>query len=126
MAPKPKPAAGAPPWTYALSAIVGAAALVWGIVSYFVPKPEPTKTPVVVAPGPAVTQSAIANGGTAVNATGDAQVAVGAEAASAASRTAAVSTPTRSASQSAQAVSGGVAVNAAEGARVTVQQSAPK
>ena len=126
MASTPKPASGAPPWTYALSAIVGAAALVWGIVSYFVPKPEPAKTPVVVAPGLAVTQSAIANGGTAVNATGDARVAVGVDPASAATRNAAASAPTPSASQSAQAASGGVAVNAAEGARVTVKQSAPK
>ena len=125
MALKPKPAAGAPPWTYALSAIVGATALAWGIVSYFVPKTEPTKTPVVAAPGPAVTQSAIANGGTAVNATGDAQVAVGADPAFAATRIAA-SVPTPSASQSAQAASGGVAVNATEGAHVTVKQSAPK
>ena len=125
MALKPKPAAGAPPWTYALSAIVGAAALVWGIVSYFVPKAEPTKTPVVAAPGPAVTQSAIANGGTAVNATGDAKVAVGADPAFAATRIAA-SVPTPSASQSAQAASGGVAVNAADAARVTVKQSAPR
>ena len=125
MALKPKPAAGAPPWTYALSAIVGATALAWSIVSYFVPKTEPTKTPVVAAPGPAVTQSAIANGGTAVNATGDAQVAVGADPAFAATRIAA-SVPTPSASQSAQAASGGVAVNATEGAHVTVKQSAPK
>lgn len=126
MAPTPKPAAGAPPWTYALSAIVGAAALVWGIVSHFVPKPELTQTPVLAAPGPAVTQSATANGGTAVNATGGALVAVGAEAASAASRTAATLVPTPSASQVAHAASGGVAVNAADGARVTVKQSAPK
>ena len=125
MALKPKPAAGAPPWTYVLSAIVGAAALVWGIVSYFVPKTEPTKPPVVAAPGPAVTQSAIANGGTAAKATGNAQVAVGADPAFAATRTAA-SVPTTSASQSAQAASGGVAVNAADGVRVTVKQSAPR
>lgn len=125
MALKPKPVAGAPPWTYALSAIVGAAALVWGIVSYFVPKTEPTKTPVVAATEPAVTQSVIANGGTAVNATGDAQVAVGADPAFAATRIAA-SVPTPSASQSAQATSGGVAVNAADAARVSVKQGAPR
>ena len=45
MAAKPKVAkiapapSGAPRWTYALGAIVGAAALLWGIVSYFIPKP---------------------------------------------------------------------------------------
>ena len=38
--PKIAPApSGAPRWTYAVGAIVGAAALLWGIVSYFIPKP---------------------------------------------------------------------------------------
>ena len=58
MAAKPKDAkiapapSGAPRWTYALGAIVGAAALLWGIVSYFIPKPEPPKLPVAVVPAP--------------------------------------------------------------------------
>ena len=55
MAAKPKiaPAAsGAPRWTYAVGAIVGAAALLWGIVSYFIPKPEPPKPPVAAFPPP--------------------------------------------------------------------------
>ena len=46
MAAKPKDAkiapapSGAPRWTYAVGAIVGAAALLWGIVSYFIPSPR--------------------------------------------------------------------------------------
>ena len=58
MAAKPKDAkiapapSGAPRWTDALGAIVGAAALLWGIVSYFIPKPEPPKLPVAVVPAP--------------------------------------------------------------------------
>ena len=50
----PAPASsGAPRWTYAVGAIVGAAALLWGIVSYFIPKPEPLKPPVAAVPAPA-------------------------------------------------------------------------
>ena len=45
-------ASGAPRWTYALGAIVGAAALLWGIVSYFIPKPELAKPPVAAVPAP--------------------------------------------------------------------------
>ena len=51
--PKIAPApSGAPRWTYAVGAIVGAAALLWGIVSYFIPKPEPPNAPVAVVPPP--------------------------------------------------------------------------
>ena len=59
MAAKPKDAkiapapSGAPRWTYAVGAVVGAAALLWGIVSYFIPKPEPPKPPVAAVPAPA-------------------------------------------------------------------------
>lgn len=56
MSAKPKiaPAAsGAPRWTYAVGAIVGVIALVWAIISFFIPKPEPPKPPVVAAPAPA-------------------------------------------------------------------------
>ena len=58
MAAKPKDAkivpapSGAPRWTYAVGAVVGAAALLWGIVSYFIPKPEPPKPPVAAVPAP--------------------------------------------------------------------------
>ena len=51
--PKTAPApSGAPRWTYAVGAIVGAAALLWGIVSYFITKPEAPKAPVAAAPAP--------------------------------------------------------------------------
>ena len=56
MAAKPKIApapSGAPRWTYAVGAVVGAAALLWGIVSYFIPKPEAPKAPVAAVPAPA-------------------------------------------------------------------------
>ena len=59
MAAKPKDAkiapapSGAPRWTYAVGAIVGAAALLWGIMSYFIPKPESPKAPVAAVPAPA-------------------------------------------------------------------------
>ena len=58
MAAKPKVAkiapapSGAPRWTYAVGAVVGAAALLGGIVSYFIPKPEPPKPPVAAVPAP--------------------------------------------------------------------------
>ena len=39
----PAPSSGAPRWTYALVAIVGAAGLIWTIVSTFIPKAEPAK-----------------------------------------------------------------------------------
>ena len=58
MAAKPKVAktapapSGAQRWTYAVGAIVGAATLLWAIVSHFIPKPEPPKLPVAAAPAP--------------------------------------------------------------------------
>ena len=50
IAPAPS---GAPRWTYAVGAIVGAAAVLWGIVSYFIPKPEPPKITIPVPAPPA-------------------------------------------------------------------------
>mgnify|MGYP001268532189 CR=1 FL=1 len=41
---------GAPRWTYGLAAIVGAAALVWTVISHFIPKPEAPST----APAPQI------------------------------------------------------------------------
>ena len=58
MAAKPKVAktapapSGAQRWTYAVGAIVGAATLLWAIVSHFIPKSEPPKAPVAVVPAP--------------------------------------------------------------------------
>ena len=59
MAAKPKVAktapapSGAQRWTYAVGAIVGAATLLWAIVSHFIPKSEPPKAPVAAVPAPA-------------------------------------------------------------------------
>ena len=50
IAPAPS---GAPRWTYAVGAVGGAAALLWGIVSYFIPTPEAPKAPVAAVPAPA-------------------------------------------------------------------------
>jgi hypothetical protein len=69
MAPKPKPAAGAPRWTYVLGAIVGAAALLWGIVSHFVPKREADKPTVAAVP--------VTRGAASVSVTGAGAVGVG-------------------------------------------------
>ena len=58
MAAKPKVAkttpapSGAPRWTYPVGAIVGAGALLWGIVSYFTPKREPQAEEVGIADVP--------------------------------------------------------------------------
>ena len=58
MAAKPKVAktapapSGAQRWTYAVGAIVGAATLLWAIVSHFIPKSEPPKAPVAAVPAP--------------------------------------------------------------------------
>lgn len=39
----PPPAPGTPRWAVVVAALVPAAALVWAIVSYFIPKPEPAR-----------------------------------------------------------------------------------
>lgn len=47
---KQKPTSPGPPqWSYIVTAIVALGGLAWGVISYFVPKPEPPK-PAVVAP----------------------------------------------------------------------------
>ena len=49
---------GAPRWTYVLGSLVGAVGLLWGIVSYFISKPESGKAGIAAsAPNPAVTVS---------------------------------------------------------------------
>jgi hypothetical protein len=79
---------GPPAWTYALGAVVGAAGLAWTVASHFIPKAEGSKTtaeaaaPAVTPPASAgnaaVSQNARAgDGGTAINASGNAQVHVG-------------------------------------------------
>ena len=94
--------------------LVAIAGLVWAVVSFFL-TPEPPVKP------PAVEQKAEANGGTAINATGQANVTVGAEP-SAASANPAASRPSVAASQSAKAGSGGIAVNASDSAEVVVKR----
>jgi hypothetical protein len=118
-----KPSSGT--WPVAIGALVAAGGLIWAVVSHFVPKVEPARSPGVAAPL-TVTQSAVANGGTAVNATGSAQVQVGGDAASAAVTSATTAAPVTSASQSAQATSGGIAVSATDTSRVKVKQTASK
>ncbi len=65
---KPNTPSGAPRWTYAVGAIVGAATLIWAIASYFIPKPEPAK------PAPATPAAAPAS---SVTVSGDGSVGVG-------------------------------------------------
>ena len=105
---------GTPRWVPVAGALVGIVGLVWAVVSFFL-KPEP---PVKL---PAVEQKAEANGGTAVNATGQAKVFVGIEPSSA-SASPAASQPSVAASQSAKAGSGGTAVNASDSAEVVVKR----
>lgn len=53
---------GPPRWTYAAGAIVAIGTLVWGVVSYFVPRPEPLNPALTPAP-PAVSISGSDNVG---------------------------------------------------------------
>lgn len=80
------------------------------------PKPHPD----VSASAPAVNQQANANGGTAINAAGQAQVGFD----SVPSGSAPASMPRLSASQSARASSGGTAINATDSARVFIKRDA--
>lgn len=53
---------GAPRWTYVAGSTVAVAGLIWGIASYFIPRPEPTKA-AVAAPSPTVSVSGAGNVG---------------------------------------------------------------
>lgn len=81
MTTKPKDAQEGPPrWTYAAGAIVAIGGLLWGIASYFVPKPEPQKpAPAAVAPAPSVSVSGSGNVGVGTMSGG--QISVGVPAA---------------------------------------------
>ena len=105
---------GTPRWVPVAGALVGIVGLVWAVVSFFL-KPEPPVKPL------AVEQQAEANGGTAINATGEAKVFVGAEP-SPAPASPATSQPSVAASQSAKAGSGGTAVNASDSTEVVVKK----
>jgi hypothetical protein len=99
--------------------VVAVVGLVWTIASHFVPKAESAAKPLAVA-APLTQQSAEANGGTAINATGAATVAIGNP--PAASASAPVAPSAVPASQSAKAGSAGTAVNAADSARVVISK----
>lgn len=117
MATKPKEAKDGPPrWTYVAGSVVAIGGLAWGIVSYFIPKPELPKAPAA----PAVAQEAKANGGNAVNAAGNANVVIGDQPSPPTAASSALFSAPVAASQSAAAASGGVAVNATDSARVKV------
>jgi hypothetical protein len=72
-------------------------------------------------PAVSVQQSATATGGTAINAEGNSQVSIGATLAAPASAAAPV--PANTASQTAQAMNSGIAVNAGGAARVSVNRA---
>ena len=78
----------------------------------------PKSHPDVSASVPAVNQQASADGGTAINAAGQAQVGFD----SVPSGAAPASMPRLSASQSARASGGGTAINATDSARVTIKR----
>ena len=81
---KPLPIApkeGPPRWTYAVASIVAIATFVWGVVSYFIPKPEPPKP----ASTPAVpTVSVSGNGNVGIGTMSGGQINSGVATASAA------------------------------------------
>ena len=87
MATRPKAAKDGPPrWTFAAGAIVAIGGLGWGIVSYFIPKPEPPRPP-VAAPPPNVTVSG--NGSVGVGVISGGQISIGAPASQPAATTSA-------------------------------------
>jgi hypothetical protein len=93
MATKPKDIKDGPPrWTYVAGSIVAIGGLVWGVVSYFIPKPELPKAPATVS-APGVTVSG--NGSVGVGTMSGGQISVGAPATQ---PTAATSTPAKSGS----------------------------
>jgi hypothetical protein len=67
--PAPAAPSGAPRWTYAVGAIVGAVGLVWGIVSSFIPKPGDAAkaAPAATQPTTSVTVSGSGNVGVGNN-----------------------------------------------------------
>lgn len=67
---------GPPRWTYTAGSIVAIGGLVWGIASYFIPKPEQQKpTPAAVTPAPSVSVSGSGNVGVGTMSGG--QISVG-------------------------------------------------
>lgn len=109
---------GAPRWTYIVGALVAVAGLVWGIVSFLMSRSEPPVAPLPV-------QHADAEGGTAINASGSAQVSVGAASTSEAAKSAVTDTssslPAEQPAQNASAGLGGTAINASGDAEVKLE-----
>jgi hypothetical protein len=102
-----------------VAALAGGLGFLWKEVA--APRLNPiAEVPVVT---PAVSQQATAVGGSAINATGQAKVVIGAEPASGENESLPASMPDRGAVKSAQANRGGAAVNAADSVRVTVKQN---
>ena len=91
--PRPNGAKEGPPrWTYIAGAVVAIGGLAWGIVGYFIPKPEFPKAPSTVsAPGVNVS----GNGSVGVGTMSGGQVSLGA---SVAQPAAATSTPAKAGS----------------------------
>jgi hypothetical protein len=120
MAIKPKSVdskEGPPRWTYIAGSIVAMGGLAWGIVSYFIPKPDTTKPP----SAPVVTQQAKADGGNAINAAGNAVVEVDNHSSQTLPSAAPQLAP-NAVNQSATAANGGTSVNASDSARVKVNK----
>jgi hypothetical protein len=114
--PVPKPA-GAPRWTYVVGSLVAVGTLLWAVLKDTTfKKDSPSVTP-------AVQQSATAgDGGTAINAAGNASVTVGPGVSQGAVPESAAAVPAAATNQTAKAASGGTAVNATDSARVKINK----
>lgn len=69
--------AGPPRWTYVVGSIVAAGGLLWGMVSYFIPKPESQKpAAAITTPSPA-SVSVSGSGSVGVGTMSGGQITVG-------------------------------------------------
>ncbi len=79
MAAKAKPESGPPRWTYVLGAIVAAAGMLWGVVSFFIPKSEIARPDLhTPAPAPPVSVTVPGSGSVGVGIMSGGSIAVGA------------------------------------------------
>ena len=113
--------------------ILGVVVMALGLPIAYYSATKPAQPPVVVMPTvtsagasavPVVEQTATANGGNAVNATGNAQVEIGDVLPSSANAAAPASLPEQSVKQSASASAGENAVNATGNAKVKIKKEA--
>ncbi len=113
--------------------VIGAVVAALGVAVAYYSATKPAPPPVVVIPTvssagasavPVIEQTATANGGNAVNATGNAQVEIGDVSPSSASAAAPASLPEQSVKQSASASASKNAVNAAGNAKVKIKKEA--